>query len=180
MNTREKHAEMLESEEHERRMRAIAQNGNNGEHYTETMTYEKDMLYGFNKSVNDMDVEAEVVNPTEELDPSYSCTDSRIVADAILKAEARKATPVYSGFIKYFPNAIKEVAECSMKANRQHNGDEPLHWAMEKSKDELDALMRHLIDHASGIDWDDDNIRHLTKVCWRSLAMLERTLTNKF
>ena len=161
MNTREKYAEMLESEEHERRMRAIAQNGNNGEHYTETMTYEKDMLYGFNKSVNDIEVEAEVVEPTD-------------------KAAKRKATPVYSGFIKYFPNAIKEVAECSMKANRQHNGDEPLHWAMEKSKDELDALMRHLIDHASGIDWDDDNIRHLTKVCWRSLAMLERTLTNKF
>jgi len=161
MNTREKYAEMLESEEHERRMAIIAQNGNNGEHYTETMTYEKDMLYGFNKSVNDMDVEAEVVKPTD-------------------KAAKRKATPVYSGVIKYFPNAIKEVAECSMKANRQHNGDEPLHWAMEKSKDELDALMRHLIDHASGIDWDDDNIRHLTKVCWRSLAMLERTLTNKF
>ena len=31
MNTREKYAEMLESEEHERRMRAIAQNGNNGD-----------------------------------------------------------------------------------------------------------------------------------------------------
>ena len=161
MNTREKYAEMLESEEHERRMRAIAQNGNDGLNYTETMTYEKDMLYGFNKSVNDIEVEAEVVKPTD-------------------KAAKRKATPVYSGVIKYFPNAIKEVAECSMKANRQHNGDEPLHWAMEKSKDELDALMRHLIDHASGIDWDDDNIRHLTKVCWRSLAMLERTLTNKF
>ena len=41
MNTREKHAEMLESEEHERRMRAIAQNGNNVEHYTETMTTRK-------------------------------------------------------------------------------------------------------------------------------------------
>jgi hypothetical protein len=96
------------------------------------------------------------------------------------KAEKRKAIPVYSGFVQYFPNAIKEVAECSLKANIQHNGDEPLHWAMEKSKDELDALMRHLIDHASGEEWDDDSIRHLTKVCWRSLAMLERTLTNKF
>ena len=161
MNTREKYIEMLESEEHERRMRAIEQNGNTGEHY------EQDMLNGFNK-------------PTEELDPSYSCTDSRIVADAILKAEERKAIPVYSGFVSYFPNAMKEVAQCSYRANKQHNGDEPLHWAMEKSKDELDALMRHLIDHASGIDWDDDGIRHLTKVCWRSLAMLERTLTNKF
>ena len=142
MNTREKYIEMLESEEHERRMRAIEQNGNTGEHY------EQDMLNGFNK-------------PTD-------------------KAAERKAIPVYSGFVSYFPNAMKEVAQCSYRANKQHNGDEPLHWAMEKSKDELDALMRHLIDHASGIDWDDDGIRHLTKVCWRSLAMLERTLTNKF
>ena len=29
------------------------------------------------------------------VDPSYSCTDSRIVADAILKADERKATPVF-------------------------------------------------------------------------------------
>ena len=104
MNTREKMAEMLESEEHERRMRIIAQNGNNGEHYTETMTYEKDMLYGFNKSTE------------EELDPSYSCTDSRIVADAILKAEERKATPVFSGVLKYFPNAFED--ECTSKGHR--------------------------------------------------------------
>ena len=119
------------------------------------------MLSGFNKSINDTKVEAEVIKPVD-------------------KAAQRKAIPVYSGFVSYFPNAMKEVAECSYKANKQHNGDEPLHWAMEKSKDELDALMRHLIDHASGVDWDDDGIRHLTKVCWRSLAMLERTLTNKF
>ena len=49
---------MLESEEHERRMRAIAQNGNNVEHYTETMTTRKICLNGFNKSVNDIEVEA--------------------------------------------------------------------------------------------------------------------------
>jgi len=155
MNIREKQLEMLESEEHERRLRTIAQNGNSG------LNYEQDMLSGFNKSINDTKVEAEVIKPVD-------------------KAAQRKAIPVYSGFVSYFPNAMKEVAECSYKANKQHNGDEPLHWAMEKSKDELDALMRHLIDHASGVDWDDDGIRHLTKVCWRSLAMLERTLTNKF
>jgi len=43
----------------------------------------------------------------------------------------------------------------------------------------LDALMRHLTDHASGEEFDEDGIRHLTKVCWRSMAMLERVLTNK-
>ena len=159
MNTREKHSEMLESEEHERRMRAIAQNGNNGEHYTETMTYEKDMLYGFNKSVNDIEVEAEVVKPTD-------------------KAADRKATPVFSGVLKYFPNALKEVAKCSKAGNDQHHPDKPLHWDMDKSKDEYDALTRHLIDHTIN-PIDDDGMLHLTKVAWRALAGLERYLTNK-
>lgn len=159
MNTREKHAEMLESEEHERRMRAIAQNGNNGEHYTETMTYEQDMLYGFNKSVNDINVEAEVVSPTD-------------------KAASRKATPVFSGVLKYFPNALKEVARCSKAGNNQHHPDKPLHWDMDKSKDEYDALTRHLIDHTIN-PVDDDGVLHLTKVAWRALAGLERYLTNK-
>ena len=150
MTTREK-IQMLEDADLVRRKNIIE----------DAMNCEKDMLSGFNKPVNNINVEAEVIEPID-------------------KAAQRKAIPVYSGFVSYFPNAMKEVAECSYKANKQHNGDEPLHWAMEKSKDELDALMRHLIDHASGVDWDDDGIRHLTKVCWRSLAMLERTLTNKF
>ena len=159
MNTREKHAEMLESEEHERRMRVIAQNGNNGEHYTETMTYEKDILYGFNKSINDIEVEAEVVKPTD-------------------KAAQRKATPVFSGVLKYFPNALKEVSKCSKAGNDQHHPDKPLHWDMDKSKDEYDALTRHLIDHTIN-PIDDDGMLHLTKVAWRALAGLERYLTNK-
>ena len=174
MNTREKHAEMLESEEHERRMRAIAQNGNNGEHYTETMTYEKDMLFGFNKSAedievedeesrrgvyDDIEVEAEVVKPTD-------------------KAADRKATPVFSGVLKYFPNALKEVSKCSKAGNDQHHPDKPLHWDMDKSKDEYDALTRHLIDHTIN-PIDDDGMLHLTKVAWRALAGLERYLTNK-
>ena len=179
MNTREKYAEMLESEEHERRMRAIAQNGNNGEHYTETMTYEKDMLYGFNKSVNDIEVEAEVVKPTEELDPSYSCTDSRIVADAILKAEARKATPVYSGVISYFPLALKEISKASYEGQRQHNPDKPLAWDRSKSGDELDAMMRHLLDHASGDLFDDCGTRHIVKCGWRILAFIQKTMENE-
>ena len=160
MNTREKYAEMLESEEHERRMKIIAQNGNSG------LNYEQDMLNGFNKPTED------------ELDPSYSCTDSRIVADKILKADERKATPVFSGVLKYFPNALKEVAKCSKSGNDQHHPDKPLHWDMDKSKDEYDALTRHLIDHTIN-PIDDDGVLHLTKVCWRALAGLERYLTNK-
>ena len=98
----------------------------------------------------------------------------------LIEAKKRKATPVYSGFIKYFPNAIKDVAKLSLIANEQHHPNTPLHWDMDKSKDELDACKRHLIDHASGIEFDDDSVRHLTKCAWRLMAMLERTLTDKF
>ncbi len=95
------------------------------------------------------------------------------------KVIARKKTPIYSGFIKYFPNAIAEVSRASLIANEQHHPDKPLHWDMNKSSDELDALMRHLADHARGEEFDDDNIRHLTKCAWRAMGMLERVLTNK-
>ena len=153
MNIREKQLEMLESEEHERRMAIIAQNGNSG------LNYEQDMLSGFNKSVKDIEVEAEEVKPTD-------------------KATDRKATPVFSGVLKYFPNALKEVSKCSKAGNDQHHPDKPLHWDMNKSTDEYDALTRHLIDHTVN-PVDDDGILHLTKVAWRALAGLERYLTNK-
>ena len=173
MNTREKMAEMLESEEHERRMRVIAQNGNNGEHYTETMTYEKDMLYGFNNSAEQLEaIREEERRGVQDIDIVY---DEVKPTD---KASSRKATPVFSGVLKYFPNALKEVAKCSKAGNDQHHPDKPLHWDMDKSKDEYDALTRHLIDHTIN-PIDDDGVLHLTKVAWRALAGLERYLTNK-
>jgi hypothetical protein len=91
----------------------------------------------------------------------------------------RKRSPVYEGFIKYFPNAVLEVSRVSLVANEQHNPGEPLHWAMEKSTDEADALIRHLIDHSKGEEFDTDGLRHLAKVAWRGMALLERALTSK-
>lgn len=94
------------------------------------------------------------------------------------EAQSRKNTPVFSGVLKYFPNALKEISKCSKAGNDQHHPDKPLHWDMDKSKDEYDALTRHLIDHT--IDpMDTDGILHLTKVAWRALAGLERYLTDK-
>jgi hypothetical protein len=94
------------------------------------------------------------------------------------KSQERKNTPVFSGVLKYFPNALKEVAKCSKAGNDQHHPEKPLHWDMDKSKDEYDALTRHLIDHTVN-PLDEDGILHLTKVAWRALAGLERHLTNK-
>ncbi len=80
--------------------------------------------------------------------------------------------------LKYFPNALKEVSRCSKAGNDQHHPDKPLHWDMNKSKDEYDALIRHLLDHSDN-PTDTDGMLHLTKVAWRALAGLERYLTGK-
>lgn len=94
------------------------------------------------------------------------------------KAQKRKGQPVYSGVLKYFPNALKEVASCSKVGNDQHHPEKPLHWDKNKSTDNEDAMVRHLIDHS--IDpMDDDGVLHLTKVAWRALASLEIYLENE-
>jgi len=92
------------------------------------------------------------------------------------EAEDRKNTPVFSGVLNYFPDAIKEIARVSLAGNKQHHPDEPLHWDRNKSTDELDALTRHLIDAGS---LDTDGIRHSAKVAWRALANLQKELENE-
>jgi len=88
-------------------------------------------------------------------------------------AETRKAIPVYRGFVQYFPDAIAAVAQLSQLANDQHNPGQPLHWAKEKSTDELDAMMRHLLDSQSE-ERDDEGVLHMVKVAWRAMANLQR------
>jgi len=88
-------------------------------------------------------------------------------------AAARKALPICTGCLDYFPDALLAVAELSKKGNDQHNPGQPLHWAKEKSADEADALVRHLIDRGK---IDSDGIRHSAKVAWRALALLQREI----
>lgn len=85
----------------------------------------------------------------------------------------RKATPVFSGVLAYFPKALREIARCSAAGNDQHNPTKPLHWDRSKSGDELDALARHLLDVGT---MDKDGIPHSAKVAWRALANLEKEL----
>jgi len=89
------------------------------------------------------------------------------------EAQQRKDTPVYSGVLAYFPDALKEVARVSKIGNDQHNPGSPLHWDRSKSQDELDALARHLLD-AGKIDTDGQ--RHSAKLCWRALGALQKEL----
>lgn len=83
--------------------------------------------------------------------------------------------PVYTGVIKYFPDALKYVSLISKAGNDQHHPDKPLHWDRAKSFDHEDALVRHLSDHSKQVI-DDDGFLHLGKVAWRALAALQTYL----
>lgn len=85
----------------------------------------------------------------------------------------RKATPITTGVLDYFPRALAAVAQCSKAGNDQHNPGQPLHWAKEKSTDHADCIARHLIDRKTV---DTDGIRHAAKLAWRALALLETLL----
>jgi hypothetical protein len=93
----------------------------------------------------------------------------------------RKQIRAFQGFVKYFPDAIALVALLSKIANDQHNPGEEMHWAKEKSKDELDSLMNHLMDIASKgeLSMDSDNVLDAIKIAWRGMANLQR-LADKY
>ena len=124
MNSFDKYQELIAEE----RLKVIAQNGNNGEHYETN--------------------------------------------------EERKDTPVFSGVLAYFPDALKEVAKCSFAGQQQHNPNKPLAWDRSKSGNEYDSLTRHLID-SNNEDYDTDGTLHKAKIAWRALAGLQKHLENK-
>lgn len=87
----------------------------------------------------------------------------------------RKDMPIFSGVLKYFPNALLEISKVSKAGSEQHNPGKPLHWDKTKSIGTGDELIRHLLDSGK---FDTDGIRHTAKCAWRALELLERELTD--
>lgn len=85
----------------------------------------------------------------------------------------RKAYPVASGVLDYFPDALLAVAHCSYIGNEQHNPGTPLHWDRSKSTDEADALIRHFLERGKV---DSDGVAHSAKMAWRALAYLQKEI----
>lgn len=81
----------------------------------------------------------------------------------------RKETPIGTGVIDYFPDALAEIAKVSLAGNKQHNLG-PLRWVRGVSNDQPDALIRHFIDRGK---IDVDGQRHSAKMAWRALAILQ-------
>jgi hypothetical protein len=86
----------------------------------------------------------------------------------------RKAIPIVTGCLDYFPAALAAVAKLSKLGNDKHNPGEPLHHARGKSMDHADCIGRHLIDR-DVVDPDTGMI-HMVEVAWRSLALLQEML----
>ena len=86
-------------------------------------------------------------------------------------AKARKQTPICTGVLDYFPDALAAVARLSLKANEKHNPGEPLHWSRGKSSDHADCLVRHLLERGN----EDPEMQesHTVHVAWRALALLQ-------
>jgi hypothetical protein len=88
-------------------------------------------------------------------------------------APERKAVPIATGVLDYFPDALACIARVSKAGNDQHNPGEPLHWARGKSQDHPDCLIRHFLDRGKN---DTDGLPHSAKVAWRALAILQLEL----
>lgn len=90
--------------------------------------------------------------------------------------KSRKALPIFRGVMMYFPDALLAVAEVSRIGNDQHNPGQPLHWAREKSIEQMDTALRHQMDHGTGVFKDTDGTWHLAKAIWRLAAELQLTI----
>lgn len=93
-----------------------------------------------------------------------------------VEPQARKAVPIATGCIDYFPDALAAIAELSRIGSEQHNPGKPLHWDRSKSTDEADCLMRHFVERGS---LDSDGVRHSVKVAWRALALLQKEIESE-
>jgi hypothetical protein len=87
--------------------------------------------------------------------------------------KSRKALPLWTFLMGYFPDVFVEVAKVSIKGNEQHNPGQPLHWARDKSTDQMNTAFRHLFDYGRGTKRDIDGQYHLAKAIWRLSAELQ-------
>lgn len=83
----------------------------------------------------------------------------------------RKAEPVHSGVVLYFPDAMAAKARLSKAGNDKHNPGMPLHWARGKSTDHLECAIRHLME-PDAID-PETGETNLVAAGWRVDAALQ-------
>ncbi len=84
----------------------------------------------------------------------------------------RKQTPMWSGWLQYFPLAHAAAARHSFRMNEKHNPGEPMHWARDKSKDHEDCAQRHLVD-VHHFNEETQEYEEACSLFWRAGAILQ-------
>lgn len=85
-------------------------------------------------------------------------------------------SPVFRGFLNYFPRAILSIAEVSEIGSKKYcwNGWETVDDGVNRYSD---ALVRHMCKDSSGEKYDiDTKLLHKAHVAWNALAVLELEL----
>ncbi len=85
----------------------------------------------------------------------------------------RKGLPLWDYMFGYFPDTFLAEVAVAVAGNKQHNPGERLHWAREKSSDQLNTALRHQFDYGTGTKKDTDGCWHLAKAIWRLRAQLQ-------
>ena len=126
---------------------------------------------------NRWNVDADEIENVVGDEEDFLDVDPIIDTKSLLPSDAaeRKAVPIASGVMDYFPAALAEVSKVSFKGNEQHNPGQPLHWARGKSADHADTMLRHFLERGTV---DTDGTRHSAKMVWRALALLQMELEN--
>jgi hypothetical protein len=90
--------------------------------------------------------------------------------------------PIWDFMFGYFARAWLEVVRVAVVGNKQHNPGQRLHWAREKSTDQLNTAMRHLFDYAKAkaegqiVPRDAKGMAVLAQSIWRLSAQLQLDL----
>lgn len=124
-------------------------------------------------SREDRDLEQELAAARERLASARERRDGRPAAITTDSAE-RKASPMFSGLLAYFPSALMAVSRMSKTGSDKHNPGKPMFHDRGKSMDHADCIVRHLLEHGT-VD-PDDGVSHSVKVAWRALALLQEEL----
>lgn len=91
-------------------------------------------------------------------------------------AKERKALPLWTFLMEYFPLTFVELVRIAVAGDKQHlnnDGSGKIRWAREKSTDQLNTAMRHQFDYGCGVKRDTDGRSHLGKAIWRLCAQSE-------
>ena len=96
-------------------------------------------------------------------------TQARFPSDA----KARKAIPVATGCVDYFPDALAAVAEPRVSATTSIIPASRCIGTVRSRPTRPNLLMRHFVDRGTV---DSDGVRHSAKVAWRALALLQKEM----